>query len=109
MNYHRKHPSQQLEEQRARPHGGVKSSQFPSTGQRLPALSKRASRSLDLGSGTIITAAQIVAIARKVASLTELRLARLVMLDDIRLFPETAPDLERVGITSLDKRDDASV
>ena len=93
--YHWKHPSQQLEEQRARPHGCVKSSQTSSMAQRFPALSERALRSLDFGLGTTITAAQTVAIPRKVTSLTESRPAHPVVLDDIRLFPETAIDLER--------------
>jgi len=50
-----------------------------------------------------------VAIARKVTSLTELRLACAVELDDIGLFTETAPGLERVEITSFDEQDDSYV
>ena len=65
--------------------------------------------SLDLGLGTLIAATQLVAIARKVTSLRELRLACPVELDNIRLFTETAPDLERVEITSFDERDNAYV
>jgi hypothetical protein len=42
INYHREHPSQQLEQQ-ARPHYDVKSSHFPSTAQRFPASSEQAS------------------------------------------------------------------
>lgn len=87
----------------------MKSSKFPSTAQRFPTSSERALTSLDLGLGAVITAAQIVAVARKVTSLTGLRLARPVELDDIRLFKETAQDLEQVEITSFDKRDDAYV
>ncbi|KIM35696.1 hypothetical protein M413DRAFT_32350, partial [Hebeloma cylindrosporum] len=66
-------------------------------------------KSLDLGLGTLVTSAQLVVIARKVTSLTELRLGRPVELDHIRLFTETAPALERVEITSFDERDDAYV
>ena len=65
--------------------------------------------SLNLGFGTLITAAQLVAIARKVTSLKELRLACPVELDQVRLFAETAPGLERVEITSFDEHDDAYV
>lgn len=61
--------------------------------------------SLDIGYGTRLSATQVISAARKLTSLTSLRFAGPLELDQLRLFVETAPGLECIDVELFDERD----